>query len=101
MANSAGILCAEAIHDDVEIVDGMGTTTTKFYVNQGIYYANEGEVSASGNPPPLTWANRIGASQNYRTVMAFCRTGVFVTAIPAVTDFWPQFWRPSPVLGRR
>jgi hypothetical protein len=90
MPNTAGILCNTPIHNDVE----LGTTTTKVYVNQGIYYANEGEVATNSIPPPLVWANRIGATQNYRSVMAFCRTGVFVTGVSAVEDFWPQFYRP-------
>ena len=90
MANQAGVICNTPIHNDVVI----GTATTKLYVNQGIYYANEGEVATQTVPPPLTWANRIGASQNYRSVMAFCRTGVFVIAPTVDDDFWPQFYRP-------
>lgn len=88
MPNQAGILCNEPIHDDVVI----GTSTTKLYVGQGVFYANEGDDT---KPPPLIWANRIGGSQNYRSVMAFCRTGVFVIEVVAEgEDFWPQFYRP-------
>lgn len=88
MPNQAGILCNEPIHDNVVV----GTSTLKVYVNQGVFYANEGDDT---KPPPLTWANRVGGSSNYRSVMAFCRTGVFVIEQQDQDDdFWPQFYRP-------
>jgi len=87
MANTAGILCNQPIHNEVIV----GTSTISLYVNQGVFYANEGDTT---KPPPLTWANRVGASSNYRSVMAFCRTGAFVIGTSADDEFWPQFYRP-------
>ena len=93
MPNQAGVLCAEPIHDDVVV----GTDTIKLYVNQGIFFANQGDDT---KPPPLDWANvSVGGQGVTPMVMAFCRTGVFVIEVEE-TDFWPQFYRPTPDFGR-
>lgn len=99
MANQAGILCNTPIHTDGTLVTGTTTTTNLIlYVNQGVFYANEGTNATTINPPPLTWANYTVHDSVYghKSVMPFCRTGFFVTGtdVEAFEDFWPQFYRP-------